>query len=356
MFTSLQTSVLYGILIMLTGIKRSFIKSCRITQELMGKLMTMLTLCCVLFSQLSQAAILSSANSSHSQAQDKISKTKQLLGSTHFGWLNLIQEKPDFIEDWETLDEQSAYGHLMDQVTVSYPNRSQPLSVQGYVFQPNNHVLSLKDRTVFEFPHGATYVGVHYLREIAHREPLTFLITNSEGEQQQFKSCTKSDELEKFSGFLGGDKAITRLEIRKPLHTSYVLGDVFWGRKDDLQQAQHCGSNLAPVVTSVECTKQGWLFDVEVGAMQSNDDSWWCVNDDEKKCGTYGEIVSFGYYSKAEQPQVELIFADQKKQNCQRPLIVDAPENCSENCNYILRGKQMVEICPDRKSTVLLNH
>lgn len=340
---------------MLTGIKRSLIRFCR-TQQLMGKVITIIGLCCVLFPQLSQAAIPSSANSSNLHTQDKTSKIKQLLGSTHFGWLSLIQEKPDFIEDWETLDEQSVYGQLMDQVTVSYLNSSQPLSAQQYAFQPENHVLSLKERTVFDFPRGATYIGVHYLREKAHREPLIFLITRSDGEQQQFKSCTKSDELEKFSGFLGGDKTITRMEIHKPPHSSYVLGDIFWGRKDDLQQAKQCGSNLAPVVTSVECTEQGWLFDVEVGAMQSNDDSWWCVNDDEKKCGTYGEIVSFGYYSKAEQPQVELIFADQKKQNCQRPLIVDAPENCSENCNYMLRGKQMVEICPDRKSAFLLNH
>ncbi|HHC74514.1 MAG TPA: hypothetical protein ENK78_05525, partial [Thiothrix sp.] len=292
---------------------------------------------------------------------DNPQSVQQFLGSTPYGWFNLIQEKPDFSENWESVDDLHLHGHLSDGVHVSYGQpRSSPstdrltdrLETQPYAFNKDNHVLALKQQTVFDFSQGdhqgVNYVGVHYLREVPHHEPLTFIVTTADGQQKQFKSCNKSDELDKFSGFLGSGEMITRLEIRKPPQSSYVLGDILWGRKKDLHQKKQCETTLMPVVTNMECAEQGWLFDIEVSAMQSRDDSWWCVNDDEKQCGIYGEIASFGYYSKTNKPTVALTFADQKHKQCNYSLVVDLPEKCNENCNYVRRDTTFVAVCPDR--------
>ncbi|MGV6810494.1 MAG: hypothetical protein ACWA5U_11540 [bacterium] len=298
---------------------------------------------------------------------DSQQSVQQLLGSTPYGWFNLIQEKPDFSENWETFDESQLQGQLSDNVHVHYnPHHQMPsadtavlsdlLQTQPYAFNKDNQVLTLKQQTIFEFPKGASYIGVHYLREVPHREPLVFIVTTADGQQKQFTSCTKSDELDKFSGFLGSGEVITRLEIRKPPQSSYVIGDVLWGHKQNLHQQKQCETTLMPVVTNMECAEQGWLFDIEVSAMQSRDDSWWCVNDDEKQCGIYGEIASFGYYSKTDKPSVALTFADQKNKQCAHSLVVDLPEKCSENCNYVQRDEAFVPVCPDHKAALLVQN
>ena len=71
------------------------------------------------------------------------------------------------------------------------------------------------------------------------------------------------------------------------------------------------------VVLSGESTFGGWTSDNGIS-------------------GTYDEVITFGPYSIANQPQTSIVFTDNGDASCSTSITVDAPETCSNECEILI--------------------
>lgn len=259
----------------------------------------------------------------------------QLSGRSIFGWLNQVQETPDFSQHWDALTPKQAHGFLQDDVQVFYLDEpEEALNILRYrENKQDRYALDLRSHTVFEFPNGVDYLGIYYEREYFHQDPLTFVFTLSNGEKKEFFSCTSTEELMKFTGFITNDDVnVVRMEVIKPMGTGYAINDFSWGTKKQMN-LMACG--FQPMVTAVECGDKDdkrWLVDVEVSKMETDSESWWCANDQDSLCGNYGETISFGYFSKSQTPMVDILFQDQKNNLCNAYFTLNEEKLCSTEC------------------------
>jgi hypothetical protein len=280
----------------------------------------------------------------------------QFSGSTPYGWLNFLQESPDFSEDWQNWDGDVnlSEGLLADGVKVSYPDLpTSPLLLKKLPEKSGDrNALSLQKRTTFEFPKGVNYIGMHLYNDMSHKQAVRYLFTLNNGEQREVYGKTLGDELSTFVGFsTTGSTSIIRLDILTFMAGQYGIDKFLWGKKGDLASADCV---FTPVITSMECEDRRWLFDVEVGAVMPSDESWWCANDKDAQCGNYGETVSFGYFSMTDQTKVELMFQDQKNPSCYYPLVVELHKNCDVGCRIEMADGDTIRSCEDETGVALL--
>lgn len=279
----------------------------------------------------------------------------QFSGSTPYGWLNFLQESPDFSEDWEKWDGDAnlSEGLLQDGVKVYYPSLpGSPLLLRKLPEKGDDrNALSLQKKTTFEFPKGVNYLGMHLYSDMSHKQPVRYLFTLNNGEQREVLGKALGDELSAFVGFsTTGTTSIIRVDVLAFMASQYGIDKFYWGRKGDLASAECL---FTPVITSMECEDRRWLFDVEVGAVMPSDESWWCTNDKDAQCGNYGETVSFGYFSKADQTKVELVFQDQKNPSCYYPLTVELHKSCNKDCRLEIAEGDVIRTCEDENSMAL---
>lgn len=282
----------------------------------------------------------------------------QFSGSTPYGWLNFLQESPDFSEDWEKWDDDSnlnlSEGVLQDGAKVFYSGLVlDPLQLKKIPEKnTQRNALSLQKKTTFEFPNGVNYLGMHLYSDMSHKQAIRYLFTLNNGEQREVSGKPLGDELSAFVGFsTSGAISIIRVDILTFMPNQYGIDKFYWGRKDDLASSDCL---FTPIITGMECEDRRWLFDVEVGAVMPSDESWWCANDKDGQCGNYGETVSFGYFSKTDQTKVELMFQDQKNPSCHYPLVVELHKNCGVGCRLEIADGDVIRTCENENSVALL--
>lgn len=267
--------------------------------------------------------------------RDAVSKNsvQQLSGRSIFTWITKIREIPDYSQTWDSLDDRQRHGLLADDVQVFYLDRpTQTLEFRKYKEMDKiRYALDLRKHTVFEFPNGVNYLGIYYERDAVYDQPLSLVFTLSDGTKKEFYSCTKTEELMKFTGFATGENvSVVSMEVLKPIGTNYSVNELFWGSN---YQTEYSSCDFKPAVTAVECDDENrWLVDVEVSKVQADDESWWCANDEDRNCGDYGDIISFGYFSRSEKPTVNISFQDQKNGTCSVDLKLDQQKMCSDKC------------------------
>jgi len=282
----------------------------------------------------------------------------QLSGRSIFGWLNQVQEKPDFSQHWDALTSRQEHGFLQDDVQVFYLDQpEEALNILRYRDSKQyRYTLDLRSHTVFEFPNGVDYLGIHYERERFTQDRLAFVFTLSNGDKKEFFSCTSTEELMKFTGFITSDDVnVVRMEVIKPMGTSYTINNFSWGKKKHMN-LMACG--FQPMVTAVECgdkEDKRWLVDVEVSKMEADSESWWCANDQDGLCGNYGETVSFGYFSKSQTPMVDILFQDQKNSMCNTYFTLKEENLCSSECQaYFSDVKENGEVAMNESNLALM--
>jgi len=297
-------------------------------------------------------------------------QVQMFTDSSHFAWLEALQEVPDNNKDWKQKD---AVTLPQSSVLVSYPKakNSNKLVINSTHGQQG---LQLAGVTSFELAKNKVeYFGLHLRNDGKNQPELNIILTMNDGSKVDRKIKSAKQGKTNFTGFIA-DKglAIKQVEINIPDNSVLTVDRLQWGNLSDvkgvnahiLAKNETTGPkettetesdstdidispvtcNLKPEVVQYQCDDGQWLFDVQVSGNDPRS-SWWCSNDEGEQCASYEKVVSYGYYSKTERPEIELVFTDQNHLSCSKSITVSVPDACEDACSYFHENGKEIKSC-----------
>lgn len=284
-------------------------------------------------------------------------------GATLFPWLSELNTTPENHQAWES--DQSL---TTNQPHVIYPKNKHPNQLIIKSLSATDHALYLDGLTSINFDNKTPeYLGLFCQNLSQTNAKVAMTLTFSDDSTKTlYLHCQKQGE-KIFTGIIVNKGiSIKKADIRNT--GDIVIDDLQWGRfpkHNDKQNTNSLASSidtknqdqtntcqLKAQVMQLQCDDNQWLFDVMVTGKQS-ESAWWCSNDNDEQCASYGKLVSYGYYSKTSRQEVDLTFTDQKDPSCSTTLHVNLLKNCKDKCSYHEENGIQVETCEERNGNLV---